>query len=121
MAGQYQYSLVKRDIEHEFSDLALAEGVGLTPWGPLGGGFLSGKYKRDEKPDEGRIATTGEANEESWERRNTEQNWRILEAVEEVAEAHGRERAAGGAGLVEAKERGLERHSGRKNDGAVRG
>ena len=92
VAGQYQYSLVKRDIEHEFSDLALAEGVGLTPWGPLGGGFLSGKYKRGEQPEdasEGRIATTGDANEESWARRNTEQNWRILEAVEEVAQAHG--------------------------------
>ena len=92
VAGQYQYSLVKRDIEHEFSDLALSEGVGLTPWGPLGGGFLSGKYKRNEKPEnpsEGRIATTGDANEESWERRNTEQNWRILEVAEEVAQAHG--------------------------------
>ena len=89
VAGQYQYSLVKRDVEHEFSDLSLTEGVGLTPWSPLGGGFLSGKYKRDEKPSAGRIAVTGETNEESWERRNTEQNWRVLEVVEEVAEAHG--------------------------------
>ena len=88
VAGQYQYSLIKRDIEYEFSDLSLAEGVGITPWSPLGGGFLSGKYTRDEKPEEGRISVTGEFNEESWARRNTERNWRVLEAVEEVAQAH---------------------------------
>ena len=89
VAGQYQYSLIKRDIEYEFSDLSLTEGVGITPWSPLGGGFLSGKYTRDEKPEEGRISTTGEKNEESWARRNTERNWRVLEVVEEVAQAHG--------------------------------
>ncbi|MCA9979694.1 MAG: aldo/keto reductase, partial [Anaerolineales bacterium] len=33
VAAQYQYSLVKRDIEYEFSDLCHSEGVGLTPWG----------------------------------------------------------------------------------------
>ena len=47
VAGQYQYSLVERSIEHEFVPLFLAEGIGLTCWDPLGGGFLSGKYRRD--------------------------------------------------------------------------
>ena len=41
VAAQYQYSLVVRDIEAEFSDLCLSEGVGITPWGPLGGGFCN--------------------------------------------------------------------------------
>jgi aryl-alcohol dehydrogenase-like predicted oxidoreductase len=89
VAGQYQYSLVKRDIEYEFTELFLDEGVGMTPWGPLGGGFLSGKYKRGERPQEGegRIATSTIQQEESWERRSTEQNWAILDAVGEIAEA----------------------------------
>jgi aryl-alcohol dehydrogenase-like predicted oxidoreductase len=92
VAGQYQYSLVKRDIEYEFIDLFEQEGVGLVPWGPLGGGFLTGKYTRGERPseaDDGRIATAGEGHEESWERRNTARNWRIVEAVEDIAEARG--------------------------------
>ena len=92
VAGQYQYSLVKRDIEYEFIDLCLAEGVGLTPWGPLGGGFLSGKYSRGQRPTEaevGRIATTAEDTEESWERRNTSRNWDIIDAVGEIAETRG--------------------------------
>lgn len=92
VAGQYQYSLVQRDIEYEFEDLVFSEGVGLTPWGPLGGGFLSGKYKRGERPespDAGRIATATKEQAESWDNRATERNWQIVDAVGEVAEARG--------------------------------
>lgn len=85
VAAQYQYSLVVRDIEPEFSDLCLSEGVGITPWGPLGGGFLTGKYGRGERPEEGRIATMSDDVEEAWHRRNTEQNWRILDALNTLA------------------------------------
>jgi aryl-alcohol dehydrogenase-like predicted oxidoreductase len=72
IAAQYQYSLVVRDIEREFISLFQVEGLGLTPWGPLGGRFLSGKYRRGERPSEGRIATTPDHTEESWRRRATE-------------------------------------------------
>ena len=89
VAGQYQYSLVQRDVEYEFEGLCLAEGVGLVPWGPLGGGFLSGKYRRGERPSEGRIATATDEQAESWDRRATDRNWRIIEAVGGVAEARG--------------------------------
>lgn len=89
VAGQYQYSLVKRDIEYEFTGLFEEEGIGLTPWGPLGGGFLTGKYKRGERPEEGRIATMPDDTEEAWHRRNTARNWDIIDAVGEVAEARG--------------------------------
>ncbi|MEL7362111.1 MAG: aldo/keto reductase, partial [Bacteroidota bacterium] len=89
IAGQYQYSLVQRDIEYEFEDLFVTEGIGLVPWGPLGGGFLSGKYQRGERPTEGRIATASEEQAESWERRSVSRNWDTLDAVGEVAEARG--------------------------------
>ncbi len=85
VAAQYQYSLVMRDIELEYADLCLSEGVGITPWGPLGGGFLSGKYQRGKHPDEGRIATMPEDVEEAWHRRNVERNWRILDTVNALA------------------------------------
>jgi aryl-alcohol dehydrogenase-like predicted oxidoreductase len=93
VAAQYQYSLVVRDIEPEFIDLCLSEGVGLIPWGPLGGGFLSGKYRSDQRPTEasqGRLASTPDAWEESWQRRSVARNWSILDAVHEVADRHGR-------------------------------
>lgn len=87
VAAQYQYSLVVRDIEAEFLDLCQSEGVGLVPWGPLGGGFLSGKYQRDNPPtapDQGRLATEPDEHEESWIRRSTERNWRLLDVMNDI-------------------------------------
>ena len=88
VAAQYQYSLVNRDVEYEYPDLCLSEGVSFTPWGPLGGGFLSGKYRPDQRPAqaaEGRLALSAEDEEESWDRRSTERNWNTLAVVEEIA------------------------------------
>jgi aryl-alcohol dehydrogenase-like predicted oxidoreductase len=90
-AAQYQYSLVVRDIEAEFLDLCQSEGVGLIPWGPLGGGFLSGKYRPDQRPSsagEGRLATTPDHDEEAWSRRDHPRNWAALQAVETVCQDH---------------------------------
>lgn len=86
IAAQYQHSLVVRDIEAEFVDLFLDEGVGSVPWGPLGGGFLSGKYSSSERPQEGRLSTTPEQHEESWTRRAVDRNWNILEIVGEITQ-----------------------------------
>jgi aryl-alcohol dehydrogenase-like predicted oxidoreductase len=44
---QQQYSLVCREIEYEVIPAALHNGIGLLPWSPLAGGFLSGKYTRE--------------------------------------------------------------------------
>ena len=88
---QYQYSLVVRDIEREFLDLCESESVGIVPWGPLGGGFLSGKYRPVQRPQHaanGRLATTPDHDEEAWIRRSNEKNWRIMEVVETVISGH---------------------------------
>jgi len=50
---QAYYSLVGRDLEHELLPLCHEEGVGVLPWSPLSGGFLSGKYRRDNPSPEG--------------------------------------------------------------------
>lgn len=89
IAAQYQYSLVKRDMEYEFFDLLESEGLGLLPWSPLGGGFLTGKYNK-EGPKSGRIATTPDETEESWGRRSTEKNWRTMDVVKQIAQQHQR-------------------------------
>jgi aryl-alcohol dehydrogenase-like predicted oxidoreductase len=93
IAAQYQYSLVVRDIESEFVDLCAVEGLGLVAWGALGGGFLNGKYRKDHKPSEasdGRLAVTPDEWEESWTRRATERNWKILATIVDIATKHGR-------------------------------
>jgi aryl-alcohol dehydrogenase-like predicted oxidoreductase len=46
---QPQYSLVVRDIEQEIVPLCLHKGLGIVAWGPLGSGFLAGKYKPGER------------------------------------------------------------------------
>jgi aryl-alcohol dehydrogenase-like predicted oxidoreductase len=46
IALQVEYSLLARTVESEFVPFALDAGMGLTPWSPLAGGFLSGKYSR---------------------------------------------------------------------------
>ena len=76
---QPQYSLVERNIEREVLPVCVEEGLGVIPWSPLGGGFLSGKYRRDEEPPEGsRIAGAEEWQDEYWDRRATERNWATL-------------------------------------------
>ena len=43
---QAYYSLVGRDLEHELLPLCREEGLGVLPWSPLSGGYLSGKYRQ---------------------------------------------------------------------------
>ncbi|HEX2728410.1 MAG TPA: aldo/keto reductase, partial [Rubrobacteraceae bacterium] len=88
---QPQYSLIERNIEREILPVCREEGLGVIPWSPLGGGFLSGKYRRDENPPEdSHIAGAEEPMEEHWSRRATGRNWRVLDAVGEIAEASGK-------------------------------
>ncbi|MFX0124416.1 MAG: aldo/keto reductase [Candidatus Hodarchaeota archaeon] len=89
-AGQYQHSLVERNIEHEFTGLFLSENISSIPWGPLGGGFLSGKYKPGDKPTEGRLAVMPDHTEEAWCRRSVDQNWKIIELMDEIKEKRGK-------------------------------
>ncbi len=46
-ALQIEYSLIERTVEGELVPMALEMGLGITPWSPLKGGALSGKYRRD--------------------------------------------------------------------------
>ena len=87
---QPQYSLVERSIEVEILPFCRAAGLGVIPWGPLGAGFLTGKYQRGERPPEGsRIADADETLEEAYERRATERHFRVVDAAGEIAEARG--------------------------------
>jgi len=87
---QPQYSLVVREVEWEIVPAALDAGLGLLPWSPLAGGWLSGKYTRDQRPSGAtRLGEDPGRGMEAWDRRGTERTWTIIGAVQKVAEDRG--------------------------------
>ena len=88
---QPQYNLLVRDIEHEIVPACQDAGLGLLPWSPLAGGWLSGKYERDVPPTGAtRLVENPERGMEAWQARNDdERTWNTLEVVREIAETHG--------------------------------
>ena len=85
IAMQLEYSLVERSIEREHLPAAHESGLGICPWSPLAGGFLTGKYRREaeQKPEQGRL---GGANPFSGAfTKFTDPNWRILETLQKVS------------------------------------
>jgi aryl-alcohol dehydrogenase-like predicted oxidoreductase len=87
---QPQYSLLVREVEWEIVPAALDAGLGLLPWSPLGGGYLSGKYRKGERPSGAtRLGEDPGRGMEAWERRGTDRTWDVIAAVQDVAEARG--------------------------------
>jgi aryl-alcohol dehydrogenase-like predicted oxidoreductase len=87
---QPQYSLLVREIEWEIVPAAIDAGLGLLPWSPLGGGYLSGKYRRDQRPSGAtRLGEDPDRGMEAWDRRGVDQTWEVIGAVEEIAKARG--------------------------------
>ena len=87
---QPQYSLLVREIEWEIVPAALDAGVGLLPWSPLGGGWLSGKYQRDVRPTGAtRLGEDPGRGMEAYDRRGTERTWRIIDVVRDIAAGRG--------------------------------
>jgi aryl-alcohol dehydrogenase-like predicted oxidoreductase len=80
---QAHYNLIERNLEREHVPAIKKFGLGLMPWSPLAGGFLSGKYDRDQKAPEGtRLEQWGQKNR-VWD---TDRNWKILDAVRACAQ-----------------------------------
>ena len=83
---QAYYSVAGRDLERELIPMLKSEGVGLMVWSPLAGGFLSGKYGRDQeaKAEEGsrRIAF-------DFPPVNKEKAWDCIDAMRPIAESKG--------------------------------
>jgi aryl-alcohol dehydrogenase-like predicted oxidoreductase len=88
---QPQYNLLVREIESEVVPACADAGIGLLPWSPLGGGWLTGKYKRDVLPTGAtRLGENPNRGGEAFKPRNAqERTWAIIDAVAAVAKAHG--------------------------------
>jgi aryl-alcohol dehydrogenase-like predicted oxidoreductase len=88
---QPQYNLLVREIEWELVPACAANGLGLLPWSPLGGGWLTGKYRADERPSGAtRLGEDPERGMEAYGRRSQQQRtWDVLEVVEAIASERG--------------------------------
>jgi aryl-alcohol dehydrogenase (NADP+) len=83
---QPQYSLLARETEWEILPAALDAGLGVLPWSPLGGGWLSGKYRRGQRPAGAtRLGEDPGRGMEAWDRRGTDRTWRVIDAVQQAA------------------------------------
>jgi aryl-alcohol dehydrogenase-like predicted oxidoreductase len=78
---QPQYSLVRRtEFESELAAICRERDIGVIPYSPLAAGFLTGKYRRDVRPDSERA--------ESVAKYFTGKNWRLLDEMDAIAAAH---------------------------------
>ncbi len=81
VAIQVSYSLVARDIEAEHVPVAREGGMSVVPWSPLAGGFLTGKYRREDTSGSGRLSGPNPFGDTMF----AERNWAILDALKAVA------------------------------------
>ena len=90
------YNLLDRALEWEIVELCLNEGLGIIPWSPLRGGWLTGKYRREMKqpPAGTRIAKSeAEGWSESWSNYANERTWNVVETLLSVAKELGKSAA----------------------------
>src|SRR5512138_147417 len=82
---QPEYSLLVRSTEWELMPLCVSEGIGVIPWSPLAGGWLTGKYKRGQPPPPDSRVGRADRWDDLPEQRETEHTWCILDALQEVS------------------------------------
>jgi aryl-alcohol dehydrogenase-like predicted oxidoreductase len=78
---QPEYNAVDRHEEANLLPVCEQEGVGVIPWSPLAGGFLTGKYERDSDPEEGLRADA----DEYTQNRFSDENWDVLDEIRDIA------------------------------------
>ena len=87
---QPQYNLLAREIEWEIIPACEHLGIGLLPWSPLGGGWLTGKYRADERPvGATRLGENPDRGVEAYDARASRPvTWSVLETLESIAGLH---------------------------------
>ena len=87
------YNLLDRELEWDLVPVCLNEGVGIIPWSPLRGGWLSGKYQRAmAAPPEGtRVDEAGKRGwGEAWDHYANERTWTIIDTMQEISQENGK-------------------------------
>ncbi len=83
VAMQNYYSIASRDVERELVPLALSEGLAIMPWSPLAGGFLSGKFTRNNE-----VAGDSRRDTFDFPPVNKEKAYDIIDVLLQVGSAH---------------------------------
>lgn len=81
--GQYYYSMIGRDVEQDVVPFMLHAGVGMTVWSPLAGGFLSGKYTRENFTDPNNRLSGAD-----FLPLDKESGFRLVDRMREIAQEH---------------------------------
>jgi aryl-alcohol dehydrogenase-like predicted oxidoreductase len=87
------YNLLDRSIEWELIEVCHNEGLGIIPWSPLRGGWLTGKFTRGmEAPPTGTRIQAAEAADwgEKWSNYDNERTWSVIDVLLDVAEETGK-------------------------------
>jgi len=87
---QPEYSLLVRSTEWELLPLCRSEGIGVICWSPLAGGWLTGKYRRNQPPPPESRVGRADRWDDLPEQRESERTWRIIDALIEISEARGK-------------------------------
>lgn len=83
VASQNYYTIAGRDIERELVPMAMSENIGIMPWSPLAGGFLSGKYTRENE-----IAGDSRRDVFDFPPVNKQKAYDLIDLMAEIAGAH---------------------------------
>jgi aryl-alcohol dehydrogenase-like predicted oxidoreductase len=88
---QPQYNLLVRELEWEILPSSVDAGLGLLPWSPLGGGWLTGKYQRDSRPTGAtRLGEDPDRGMEAYDRRaGSDRTWHIVDTLSAIATGRG--------------------------------
>jgi len=90
VSAQPQYNLLAREIEWDLLPVCLENEIGVLPWSPLGGGWLTGKYSPEQRPSGvSRLGEDPGRGVEAYDLRNTDRTWEVLAAVRRVAQGRG--------------------------------
>jgi aryl-alcohol dehydrogenase-like predicted oxidoreductase len=87
---QPEYSLLVRSTEWELLPLCCEEGIGVIAWSPLAGGWLTGKYRRDQPPPADSRVGRADRWDDLPEQRANERTWTIIDTLLEIAGARGK-------------------------------
>jgi aryl-alcohol dehydrogenase-like predicted oxidoreductase len=83
---QPEYSLLVRSTEWELLPLCRSEGIGVICWSPLAGGWLTGKYRRDQPPPPDSRVGRADRWDDLPEQRESERTWRIVDALLHISQ-----------------------------------
>lgn len=87
---QPQYNLLERGIELEVLPCCLENGIALTPWSPLGGGWLTGKYTSQQRPSGATRLGEDPNRGEGYDALNVEKTYRVVDVASRIAKRYDR-------------------------------